>query len=151
MLYERSVTQSLERKIKNTGIPPSDLISILKAGVPVDLPDGEQLRLGVLRPESLCIGKPTGSGSLIGVNGNAEILAIFRKSHLLLRKPETVLQAEDQVMVVVSSEAWPELAKRLAPLSSREGKESREFPERSSGDYKIRESPLNFRNRQKIS
>ncbi len=98
-----------------------DLISILKSGVPVDLPDGGQLRLGVLRPDSPCIGKSIGSGC--SVNGNAEILAIFRKGYLLRRKPETVLQAEDQVMVVVSPERWPELARYFAPLPSREGKD----------------------------
>lgn len=109
-----------------------DLIPILKSGVPVDLPDGKQLRLGVLQPGSLCIGKPIGSGCLTGVNGNVEILAIFRNGHLLLGTPETVLQAEDQVMVVVSPERWPELAERLAPLPSREGKKSKEFPEHAA-------------------
>jgi chloride channel protein, CIC family len=93
-----------------------DLMSILKSGVPIDLADGKQLRLGVLRSESLCVGKPIGSNYLLGPNGDAEILAIIRDGHLLLRKPATVLQAEDQVIFAASSGAWPELARHMALL-----------------------------------
>ena len=103
-----------------TAIGRLDLLSLLKSGIPVDLPDGQQLSLGVLRPESRWVGTPVDSGAPKSIHDGAEIIAIFRGGHLLLGDPRIVLQAQDQVMFVAAPTALPELAKELAPVPAPE-------------------------------
>ncbi|MGE0822403.1 MAG: chloride channel protein [Candidatus Binatia bacterium] len=95
-----------------------DLLDLLTSGVPVDLPDGKQLTIGVLRTESSCVGQPIQSDCL-GDADDEEIVAVLRQGRLLLPHPDTVLRAKDQLFVISSPRTWSRLlAEHLAPLSS---------------------------------
>lgn len=95
-----------------------DLLALLTSGIPVDLPDGKQLTIGVLRSESSCVGQPIQSGCL-GETDDEEIVAVLRQGRMLLPHPDTVLRAKDQLLVITSPQAWGRwLAEHLAPPSS---------------------------------
>jgi chloride channel protein, CIC family len=108
-----------ERKISlPSTISHLDLYSILASGIPVDLPDGKQLTIGVLKPQSPWTNKPIQSGFLSEVEDEIEIIAIFRDGHVMFPHPETVLKPGEQLLVIASSNAMEWLGKHLSPLSS---------------------------------
>jgi CIC family chloride channel protein len=95
-----------------------DLLELLTSGIPVDLPDGKQLTIGMLRAESSCVGQPIQSGCL-GKTDEEEIVAVLRQGRMLLPHPDTVLRAEDQLLVIASPQTWARwLVEHLAPIPS---------------------------------
>lgn len=93
-----------------------DLLTLLTSGIPLSLPGGEQLILGVLRPDSPCVGKPIESGCLTNGSDDAVVVAILRQGRALLPRPATTLQAEDRVILIVSEQIRERLSQHLAPL-----------------------------------
>ncbi len=94
-----------------------DLLALLASGIPVDLPDGKQLTMGVLRSESPWVGQSVHSDCLVEARDDIEIMAILRQGQMLLPHPDTVLRAEDQLLVITSSQARARLAEHLTLLS----------------------------------
>jgi CIC family chloride channel protein len=82
-----------------------DLLALLASGIPVDLSDGKQLTLRVLRAESPWVGQSIRSGCLVEARDDLEIMAIVRQGQMLLPHPDSVLRAEDQLLVITSSRA----------------------------------------------
>jgi CIC family chloride channel protein len=93
-----------------------DLMNLLKSGVAVNLSEEKQLIIGTLRPESPQVGKPIQWGEAFGEE--MEIIAILRAGQMLLRHPDTLLQAEDQVLAIISPQAKQRLELHLSPLPS---------------------------------
>ena len=94
-----------------------DLIALLEAGIPVDLPNGKQLSIGILQPHSSCVSQAVQSDCLVGAHDDAEIVALLRQGQLLLPAPELLFQADDQVVLILSSPIWERMAQHLSPLS----------------------------------
>lgn len=107
-----------ERKI---AIPPSirhlDLYAILASGIPLDLPDGKQLYIGVLRKKSLWVGKPFDSSNLDSEQKGIDVAAVLRKGHLIFPNSGIVLEPGEQLVIVAKPEAWKGLKEHLASLS----------------------------------
>jgi CIC family chloride channel protein len=93
-----------------------DLMHLLKSGMAVSLSEERQLIIGTLRPESSWVGKSVKWGEESG--NEVKIIAILREGQMLLPHPDTLLQAEDRVLVIISSQAEDRLEQYLAPLSS---------------------------------
>ena len=76
-----------------------DLLSLLRAGIPVEVPGGRRLLIGVLRPDSPLRGRPASAdgGSLVG---ETRIFAIIRGEHMMVPRPDTVLEAGDRLILV---------------------------------------------------
>lgn len=96
------------------------LKGLLASGIPVTLPDGKQLLLGVVRPGSPLVGMtiPGGGGYPPDLEGQVEILAAFREGHTYLPHSDFVLQGGDQMLVVVSPTTRESLSKHFAPILS---------------------------------
>ncbi len=99
-----------------------ELVSLLDSGVPVSLADGRQIRIGMLRPKSPCVGQPI-QASCLGVSGDeVEFILILRGNSSLLPHSDLKLEAGDQLVAVTSDAAWAGLAKHLdavAPTPSK--------------------------------
>jgi CIC family chloride channel protein len=94
------------------------LQALLGSGITIDLPDGKEVAMGTLQPQSPCIGTPLGADCL-GMHADAaRVVALVRQGHVLFPDPETRLQAGDQVVVIASPQAWEQLAQHLAPFSA---------------------------------
>jgi CIC family chloride channel protein len=90
------------------------LAALLQSGLALDLPNGSQLMIGSLRPESAWAGRPIQSRSLSGDLANSKIVAVLRGKSVLLNRPETVLQPGDRLLLIAPSEALPDLTKHLS-------------------------------------
>jgi chloride channel protein, CIC family len=111
LLEKRSVTSP-------SVIGHLDLLALLESGIAVDLTEGKQLTIGVLRPESSWVGRPIRLGSQEELGAEMEMVAILRQGEMLLPHPDMLLQAGDRVLSIVSPGARDRLSRHLAPLSS---------------------------------
>jgi CIC family chloride channel protein len=93
------------------------LATLLQSGVALDLPDGSQLMIGALRPESPWVGKQLRARTLNGSIADAKVTAILRGKTVMRARPETVLQPGDRLLVIASQEAQEALLKHLVPPS----------------------------------
>ncbi len=97
-----------------------DLRALLTSGIPVDLPDGKQVVIGVLKAESPYVGQPIQSNhSADSPDDDMEVVAVFRQGRTLLPNsdPNTKFQAGDQLLVITSPQAREQLAQHLDPPS----------------------------------
>ncbi len=92
-----------------------NLQSLLDAGIVLELPEGKELTIGVVQPQSPYVGKSIQSNGLIEFD-DVQLLAILRQDQVLLPEPQTVLQAGDQILLISSPAAWEHLGQHLVPL-----------------------------------
>jgi CIC family chloride channel protein len=101
------------------GTEAATLKGLLASGIPVTLPGGKQLLLGVIRPESPFAGMGISSHPPPELDSQVEILAAFREGRTYLPGTDFQLQAGDQMLVVISEGARDRLMKRhFAPILS---------------------------------
>jgi CIC family chloride channel protein len=93
-----------------------DLVSLLLAGIPVELPGEKQLHLARLLPESECVGKPLHSGCLTAGDATFEVVGILRDEDFLLPESEPELHAEDRLLLIAAADTWEVLAKHVESL-----------------------------------
>jgi chloride channel protein, CIC family len=79
-----------------------DLLSFLRAGIPVELPGDRRLLIGVLRPDSPLVGRPA-SADGASLEGNTRIFAIIRGEHMMVPGPNTALEAGDRLLLVTAA------------------------------------------------
>ena len=90
------------RVLDSSGLGQLDLLSFLRAGIPVELPGGRRLLIGVLRPDSPLRGRPASAdGGTLG--GDTRIFAILRGEHMMAPGPNTVLEAGDRLLLVTAA------------------------------------------------
>jgi chloride channel protein, CIC family len=93
------------------------LATLLQSGVALDLPDGSQLMIGALRPESPWVGKALQSRVLSGAMVDSKVVAILRGQTVMRARPDTVLQPGDRLLLIASQAAQAQLLEHLAPPS----------------------------------
>jgi CIC family chloride channel protein len=91
-----------------------DLVPLLASGVPIDLPDGNHLRLGVLRQESACVGRPV--SCLAALDEAIEIVAVIREGRVVLPDTEPRLRKGDQLLLICSGPACEKLQAHIQPF-----------------------------------
>jgi CIC family chloride channel protein len=94
-----------------------DLRMLLASGIPVDVPGNKQLIIGVLRADSLYVGKPIQMYFSLNKRDEVEIVSVFRRGHTLLPRADLVLRAGDRLLAIASPEGREQLAQHLTPLS----------------------------------
>ncbi|MGA8490000.1 MAG: chloride channel protein [Terriglobales bacterium] len=114
-------TRQIPRAVK---IGHLDLVALLDSGIPIQMPGRRQLHVGMLRPESALIGKTVQSGYQEAGGGDLEIVAILRGGDVVLPKRDTVLQANDRLLIIGSDKARRRIAEHLVPVAP--PKESRQ-------------------------
>jgi CIC family chloride channel protein len=87
------------------------LRALLAAGVPVDLPGGKQVFLGVLRPHSPLAGRRLEACAELTEDADVEPVAVLRAGRTLLASGGATLRTGDRLVAVVT----PEGRARLAP------------------------------------
>lgn len=103
---------------RSFSVPPSithlHLRTLLASGIPVDLPDGQQLAIGILRKDSPLVKNSIeeASNELKGV----ELIAVFRGGEMRLPGAELVLRAKDRLLAIVTPEGKEQLTEHLDPL-----------------------------------
>ncbi|MFZ0922031.1 MAG: chloride channel protein [Candidatus Acidiferrales bacterium] len=94
------------------------IAALLQSGLALDLPDGSQLMVGALRPESSWVGKQIQSRNLTGALVDTKIVAVLRGKSVLLARPDTALQPGDRLLMIAPPQAQADLAKHLSPPSA---------------------------------
>ena len=91
-----------ERRVLNPAdVGQVDLLSLLRAGIPVELPGDRRLVIGVLRPDSPYRGNPVGTDH--GKFGDStQIFTIIRGEHMMAPRPDTVLEAGDRLILLTT-------------------------------------------------
>ena len=90
------------------------LTDLLSSGVPVDLPDGSRLSIGVLPAKSPWQGKTL--ADLLPPDDAGIVIAVFRGGSTCVPRPKLVLEAGDRFLMIVAPHRWKDLEGRLAPL-----------------------------------
>ncbi len=109
------------RLLDSGNVPlPSDmshlhLAALLQAGLALDLPDGSQLTVGVLAPDSPWVGKQIQSRPPSDVLSHTRIASILRGTTVVLARPNTILQPGDRLLIVVEPEVLDRLGEYLGP------------------------------------
>jgi hypothetical protein len=93
-----------------------EIQELVKSGIAIDLSNGKQLAIGAVKPESPIIGEPI-KESILTKFEDMEMVAILRGKEVLLPHPEVVLQSDDRLMIITSSETWKRLSEYLSSLS----------------------------------
>jgi len=94
------------------------LATLLQAGLGLDLPDGSQLTVGVLFPESPWVGKEIQSRPPSDVLSHTRIASILRGTTVVLARPNTILQPGDRLLIVVELEVLDQLTEYLRPATA---------------------------------
>ncbi len=87
-----------------------DLLSLLRSGIPVDLPDDRRLVVGVLREDSPYAGKPLKDA---GIEGDTIVIALIREEHMRVPRGDTVLEPDDRLILLTSPEGLELLKKHV--------------------------------------
>jgi CIC family chloride channel protein len=96
-----------------SGLGEVDLVSLLRSGIPVELPGDRRMVAGMLRPESALVGTTIReSGRALGA-GTANIIVMMRAERLLAPQADTELRAGDRLVLVVDAGALRELGEHL--------------------------------------
>jgi CIC family chloride channel protein len=91
-----------ERRVLNPAdVGQLDLLSLLRAGIPVELPGDRRLVIGVLRSDSPYRQKPLGAngGKL---DDDTQIFTIIRGEHMMAPRPDTVLESGDRLILLTT-------------------------------------------------
>jgi CIC family chloride channel protein len=94
-----------------------DLQALVASGIPIDLPDGKRLGLGVLKAKSSYVSQSVQKVFPVDGQEDLEVVAIFREGNTLLPHSGIILQADDRLLVLASQEAWSRLEQHLSPPS----------------------------------
>ena len=119
--YIESVNLALRmlgtRKIpKAAKVGHLDLVALLDSGIPVKMPGRKELNLGVLRPESSLVGKTIQACYDVARNGALEIIGIVRGGEIVLPTRDTILQEQDRLLIIGSSQARASISEHIVPF-----------------------------------
>jgi CIC family chloride channel protein len=90
------------------------LAAVLQSGLALDLPDGSELRVGTVGPDSPWVGKQIQSRPPSQVLSRTRIASVLRGTTVLLARPDTILQSGDRLLIVVQIEALDQLGEYLS-------------------------------------
>jgi CIC family chloride channel protein len=89
-----------------------DLVSLMRSGIPVELPGERRLTIGVLRPESTFVGQPLGAEE-VSLTGDTSVIGIIRGERMLPPRPDTTLEAGDRLILLTTRTALERLRPHL--------------------------------------
>lgn len=104
ILKERQVLEPAE-------VGEVDLLSLLRSGIPIELPGGRRLVIRVVRPDSPWRSRTLGDGGTL--DEDTRIFAIIRGEHMLVPRPDTTLEAGDRVILLTTAAGLEQLRSHL--------------------------------------
>jgi CIC family chloride channel protein len=93
-----------------------NLLRLLRSKVRFELPGGREMQMCQLKPESRFVGQTIASFYAEVKRDDVEIIAVRRREHLLLSHPDTLLHADDRLMLITSQAARDSLQNDLTRL-----------------------------------
>lgn len=94
-----------------------DLMTLLRNGVTLDLPDGNRFYVAKLSKDSVYVGRTVSSAFHEDENGKIGLVAVVRGEDVLLADSDGILEVGDQVVVICMPDVWSRLHKQLDWLS----------------------------------
>lgn len=92
-----------ERRVLNApGVGQLDLLSLMRTGIPVELPGDRRLVIGVLRADSPYGRKALGAGNGL-LDDHTQVFAIIRGEHMMVPRPDTVLEPGDRLILLTTA------------------------------------------------
>jgi CIC family chloride channel protein len=98
-----------------SGLGEVNLLSLLSAGVPVELPGDRRIIAGVLRKESSVIGKTIAAAAPTLGEGSLNIIAIIRNERIVAPKANTEFKAGDRMVLITDAVHLDALREHLDP------------------------------------
>lgn len=90
------------------------LAALLQSGLALDLPNGTQLTVGALRPESPWVGKRISARDLSGSLADSKMIAVLRGKSVMMARPDIILQPGDRLLLIAPPGALPDIAGHLS-------------------------------------
>jgi len=91
-----------DRRVLNPAdVGQLDLVSLLRSGIPVELPGDRRVIVGVLRSDSEWAGRPADAGV---VSADTSIIGVIRGEHMLVPRPDTPLEAGDRLVLLTTAQ-----------------------------------------------
>jgi len=90
-----------QRVLDVDGVGQLDFLSLLRTGIPIEVPGGRRLFIGVLRPDSPWRGRTPGDGG--GLEGDTRVFAIIRGEHMMVPGRNTTLEAGDRLLLLTTT------------------------------------------------
>lgn len=101
-----------------------NFMSLLRAGIPVELPGGKQIMACRLGKDSSYIGKPIELCTGEAGEDNVEIVVVMRDQDILLPNPDSLFKPGDRMLAIVTPRGRTWLKEHFVPVKPEE--ESRE-------------------------
>jgi chloride channel protein, CIC family len=104
LLKERQV-------LEPTDVGQVDLLSLLRSGIPIELPGGQRVMIGVVRPDSPWRNQTVGNGGTL--DNDTRIFAIIRGEHMMVPRSDTTLDVGDRLILVTTAEGLARIQAHL--------------------------------------
>ena len=109
---------SERHSFKDVDVGSLNFISLLKSGIPLDMPDHKKLFIGILDKKNPCVGTKIEDFCLHSDDQNWEIAGVLREHHLVIPQSEMVLEARDQLIIFGTDSTVKSLKEKInIPLS----------------------------------
>jgi CIC family chloride channel protein len=99
------------RVLEPVNVGQVDLLSLLRSGIPIELPGDRRLMIAVLRSDSSWRGRAIADGGAL--EDNTSVFAIIRGEHMMVPRPETTLEAGDRLILVTTADGLERLKAHL--------------------------------------
>lgn len=80
-----------------------NLVSLLRSGIPVELPDQRRLTVGIVRSGSPLVGRAVGEAAG-RLDGETTVITIIRGEHMIAVRPETRVEEGDRLILLTSAD-----------------------------------------------
>ncbi len=104
---------SEKHSFKGVDVGRLNFISLLKSGIPLDMPDHKKLFIGILDKKNQCVGTKIEDFCLHKDDKSWEIAGVLRDHHLVIPQPEMLLEVRDQLIIFGTDSAVKSLKERI--------------------------------------
>jgi chloride channel protein, CIC family len=92
-----------------------DLLSLLRSGIPVELPGDRRLLVGAVREGSVLVGSRASATGVLMADHGSTIVAVIRGEHMVAPRPDLVLGAGDRLILVTAVAALDRVWHEVEP------------------------------------
>ncbi len=102
-----------ERRVPSpTSVGQLDLLSLLRSGIPVELPEDRRLVIRVLRADSPVANQPYPEAQVL-LGDDTHVIAIIRKEHMLVPTAKTTFEPGDRLILLTTADGLERLQKDM--------------------------------------